>query len=120
MTITYNDKTYDVRLDSIYCDFQIDAFSVEHACGILTSFDGMSEYVFNLDTYKNMVITKRSIVVTDSDIIVRVRLREKTQGELAQEELDSLRKAMSDLAETTNKTTTAKINKILNNDEGVK
>lgn len=118
MTITYNDKTYGVRPDSIYCDFQIDAYTVEHACGILTSFDGMSEYIFNVDSYSNMVIIKRSIVVTDSDIIVRVKLREKTQAELAQAELDSLRKAMSDLAETTNKTTTDKINKILN--EGVK
>lgn len=119
MTITYNDNTYDVRPDSIYCDFQIDAYTVEHACTILQSFDGMSEYVFNTDAYSNMVILKRSIVVTGSSIIVRVKLREKTQAELAQEELQSLRSAMSDLAETTNKTTTAKINKILNN-EGVK
>lgn len=118
MTITYNGNTYEVRPDSIFCDFQIDAYTVEHACGILTSFDGMSDYVFNTDTYSNMVIIKRSIVVTDSAIVVRVRLREKTQAELAREELESLRSAMSDLAETTNKTTTAKINKILN--EGVK
>ncbi len=116
MTIIYNDNTYYVREDSIYCDFSIEASTIEDACDILRSFDGMTDYTFNIDEYHNMVVVRRSIVVTDI-IIVRVKLRPKTEAEIAQEELEALRKAMADLAETTNKTTTAKINKIL--DEGV-
>lgn len=117
MTITYNENTYYVRDDSIYCDFSIEASTVEDACEILKSFDAMTDYTFNIDDYHNMVVVRRSIVVTDV-IIVKVKLRPKTEAEIAQEELEALRKAMAALAETTNKTTTAKINKIL--DEGVK
>jgi len=118
MTITFNDKTYDVEPDSIYSDFSIVADSLEDACEIVKSFDGVTDYTFNIDTYTNMVILRRSIAVVDDVITVRVKLREKTEAELAQEELEALRQAMADLATTTNKTTTAKINKILNT-EGV-
>lgn len=119
MTITYNGNTYTVMDDSIYCDFSIEASTVDIACEILKSFDGMTDYTFNIDEYHNMVILRRSVVVVGDSITVKIKLREKTDAELAQEELEALRQAMADLATTTNKTTTAKINKILNT-EGVK
>ena len=119
MTITYNGNTYTVMDDSIYCDFSIEANTVDVACEILKSFDGMTDYTFNVDAYHNMVILRRSVVVVGDSITVKIKLREKTDAELAQEELEALRQAMADLATTTNKTTTAKINKILNT-EGVK
>lgn len=112
MTITYNDKTYTVIPDSVYYDFSISVSTLEEACDVVRSFDGVTDYIFNVDTYTNMIVVKRSIVVGD-EILVRVKLRKKTEAELAKEELEALRQAMISLAETTNKTTTAKINKIL-------
>lgn len=117
MTITYNNRSYDVMPDSVYYDFSISATTLEDACDIASFFDGMTGYTFHADSYSNMVVTKRSIVISDSGIVVKVKLRKKTEAEIAREELEALRRAMSDLAETTNKTTTAKINKML---EGVK
>lgn len=119
MTITYNDKTYDVMPNSVYFDFSIMTYSLEEALEIVRAFDGMTDYVFNIGSHSNMVIVKRIISIGNDGIIVKVKLREKTEAELVQEELEALRKAMADLAETTNKTTTAKINKILDT-EGVK
>lgn len=119
MTITYNDNTYEVMPDSVYFDFSVVTYTLEEAVEIVKAFDGMTDYVFNIDTYTNMVVVKRIINIGNDGIIVKVKLRHKTETELIQEELEALRKAMADLAETTNKTTTAKINKILDG-EGVK
>lgn len=113
MTITYNKQTYEVTPDSIYCDFTVVADTIADACDILSSFDWMTAYTFGVDDYSDMVIVRRTIVVTDSNITVKVKLREKTEAEKAQEELEALRKAMEDLAATTSKTTSAKINDIL-------
>lgn len=119
MTISVGTNIYDVEPDSIYSDFSIVANSLENACEIVQSFEGVSDYTFNTDDFFNMVILRRSISIVDDVITVRIKLRDKTEAEIAQEELEALRQAMADLASTTNKTTTAKINKILNT-EGVK
>lgn len=114
MTITYNENKYDVTADSIYSDFSINADSLDEACAIVNAFEEMTEYTFGVDAYTNMVVVKRTISLTDSGIVVRVKLRRKSNSEAIYEELTSLRQAMADLAETTNKTTTTKINNILN------
>ena len=113
MTITLNDKTFNVLPDSVYYDFSISATTLEEACEIVRFFDNTTGYTFNITAYGNMVVVKRTIVISDGAITVRIKLREKTGEELAKEELEALRQAMIDLAGTTNKTTTAKINKIL-------
>lgn len=113
MTITYNDRTFSVLPDSVYYDFSISATTLEEACEIVRFFDNAAGYTFNITAYGNMVVVKRTIVISDGAITVRIKLREKTGEELAKEELEALRQAMIDLAGTTNKTTTAKINKIL-------
>lgn len=112
MTITYNDKTYIVTDESVFSDFYIVVASLDEACTIVAEFEGMSDYTFGKNAYTNMIVSKRSIVITDT-IMVNVKLRQKKKVEVMQEEIDSLRAEMSKLAETTNKTTTAKINKIL-------
>lgn len=112
MTFNYNGVTYNVTDESIYRDFSIEVNTLEEACDIVNAFEGMTAYTFSATDYDNMVITKRTITVA-GNIYVNVKLRKKTQLELMEEELNSLRSAMEDLATTTNKTTTAKINKIL-------
>lgn len=113
MTITYNKITYEVMPDSIFSDFSIIADSLENACEIVKSFDGMTEYTFNIDDYSNMVIVKRSIVVSDTGVVVKVKARSKSKAEIAQAELDALRQAMLDVADSASKTTASKINNIL-------
>lgn len=117
MTITYNGQTYMVSPDSVYYDFSIGAASLEDACEIIQNFSKSMPYTFGAEEYPEMVIVKRIISIEGDDISVKVKLRIKTETELVKEELEALRQAMSDLAETTSKTTTAKINKML---EGVK
>lgn len=112
MTITYNDKTYTVTDESVFSDFSILVATLAEACTIVAEFENMGDYIFGKNNYTNMVVSKRSIVITDM-ITVNVKLRQKKKVEIMQEEIDSLRAEMSKLAETTNKTTTAKINKIL-------
>lgn len=112
MTFNYNGVTYTVTDESIYRDFTIEVNTLEEACNIVEAFEGMTDYVFSAVHYDNMVILKRTIAIS-GNIYVNVKLRKKTQLELMEEELNSLRSAMEDLATTTNKTTTAKINKIL-------
>lgn len=112
MTLTYNDTTYTVTNDSMYLDISIVVDTLADACTIVENLADMSEYTFHGDSYSNMVVTKRSIIVTDN-IKVRVNLRQKSEKETMKEELESLRTAMEELALTTNKTTTAKINTIL-------
>lgn len=114
MTITYNDNKYEVTSDSIYSDFSIKADSLADACTIVEAFDEITEYTFGVDTHTNMIVVKRTISVTDTGITVRIKLRRKSDSEAIYEELTSLRQAMADLAETTNKTTTNKINNLLN------
>ena len=112
MTFNYNGVTYEVTDESIYRDFTIEVYSLEEACNIVNAFEGMTAYTFSATDYENMTVTKRTITVA-GNIYVNVKLRSKTRMELMEEELNSLRSDMEDLAATTNKTTTAKINKIL-------
>ncbi len=112
MTITYNDKTYTVTGESIYSDFAIVANDLDEAVEILTEFDGISTYIFNEVEHDNMVLIKRTIAVTDV-ITVGITLRHKTQTEVAQEEIESLRQALSDLSGSVSKANATKIQSIL-------
>ena len=96
MRVTNNGKIYDARPESIYSDISIAADTLEEACTILESFESLSSYTFGLIPYTNMVVSKRSIVVSNS-IIVKIKLRKKTELELAQEEIAELRKALAEL-----------------------
>lgn len=113
MTFNYNGVTYTVTDDSIYRDFTIEVYSLEEACNIVNAFEGMTAYTFSATEYDNMIVTKRTITVA-GNIYVNVKLRSKTRLEVMEEELNTLRNDIEDLATTTNKTTTAKINMILN------
>lgn len=112
MTITYNGNTYTVTDDSVFGDFSIEVANIEEACTIVANLENISDYTFGGIEYNNMVVKKRSIVISDA-ITVNVKLRRKTQVETMQAEIDTLRNEIQELAKTTNKTTTAKINKIL-------
>lgn len=113
MTFEYNGNTYEVTRESIYRDFGINTYTLEDGCRILNELDGMTDYVFNLVPYSDMVVTKRAIVVTDDGITVRVILRHKTEAELAKKELDDLRSDIEAFASTASKTNAAKLNNIL-------
>lgn len=97
MRVTNNSKIYDARPESIYSDISISANTLEEACAILESFESLSNYAFGLVPYTNMVVSKRSIVVVSNSIIVKIKLRKKTELELAQEEIAELRKALQEL-----------------------
>ena len=112
MTITYNDKTYTVTGESIYSDFAIVVKDIDEAVAVLTEFDGISTYTFNETECDNMVLIKRTITVTDV-ITVSVMLRHKSQTEIAQEEIETLRQALSDLSGSVSKANAAKIQNIL-------
>lgn len=112
MTITYNDTTYTVTGESIYSDFAIVVADMDEAVAVLTEFDGISTYIFNETEYDNMVLMKRTITVTDV-ITVSVMLRHKTQTEIAQEEIESLRQALSDLSGSVSSANATKIQSIL-------
>ena len=113
MTITYNDKTYAVTGESIYSDFAIAVKDMDEAVATLTEFDGISTYIFNEAECDNMVLIKRTITVTDVNVIVSVMLRHKSQTEIAQEEIESLRQALSDLSGSVSKANATKIQNIL-------
>lgn len=112
MTFTYNGVEYIATNESIYRDISILVDSLENACTLVTTFKSMSDYNFMGTDYSNMVVEKRSIIV-DSSIVVNIKLRKKSEKELMREEIETLRTAMKELAQTTNKTTTSKINRIL-------
>lgn len=112
MTFNYNGVTYTVTDESIYRDFTIEVNTLEEALDLVNAFEGMTDYTFSAVQYENMVVIKRTIIVT-GNIFVNVQLRKKSQRELAEQQLEELRGAMEDLALTTNKTTTAKINNLL-------
>lgn len=112
MTITYNDKTYTVTGESIYSDFAIVVKDMDEAVAVLTEFDGISTYIFNEVEHDNMVLMKRTITVTDV-ITVCIMLRHKTRTETAQEEIESLRQALSDLSGSVSKANATKIQNIL-------
>ena len=112
MTITYNDKTYAVTDESIYSDFAIVVKDIDEAVAVLTEFDGISTYIFNETECDNMVLIKRTITVTDV-ITVSVMLRHKSQTEIAQEEIESLRQALSDLSGSVSNANATKIQNIL-------
>ena len=113
MTITYNEKTYAVTGESIYSDFAIVVKDMDEAVATLAEFDGISTYIFNETEHDNMVLIKRTIMVTDVNVIVSVMLRHKTQTEIAQEEIESLRQALSGLSGSVSKANAAKIQSIL-------
>ena len=112
MTITYNEKTYAVTGESIYSDFAIVVKDIDEAVSILAEFNGISTYIFNEAERDNMVLIKRTITVTDV-ITVSVMLRHKSQTEIAQEEIESLRQALSDLSGSVSKANATKIQNIL-------
>ena len=112
MTITYNEKTYAVTGESIYSDFAIVVKDIDEAVAVLTEFEGISTYIFNEVEHDNMVLSKRTITVTDV-ITVSVMLRHKSQTEIAQEEIESLRQALSDLSGSVSKANATKIQNIL-------
>lgn len=97
MRVTNNGNIYDARPESIYSDISISADTLEEACAILESFESLSNYAFGLVPYTNMVVSKKSIVVVSNSIIVKIKLRKKTELELAQEEIAELRKALQEL-----------------------
>lgn len=113
MTITYNDKTYAVTGESIYSDFAIVVKDIDEAVAVLTEFDGISTYTFNETECDNMVLMKRTITVTDVNTVVSVMLRHKTQTEMAREELEALRQALSGLSGSVSKANATKIQNIL-------
>lgn len=112
MTLTYNGVDYAVTDDSIYRDITINVSDLTEACALVGALDGMTNYTFSANEYTDMSITKMTIIIV-GDISVNVKLRKRSKTELVQDELESLRSAMQELAASTNKTTTAKINKIL-------
>lgn len=112
MTITYNDTTYTVTGESIYSDFAIVVKDIDEAVAVLTEFGGISTYTFNEVEHDNMVLIKRTITVTDV-IAVGIMLRHKTQTEMAQEELEALRQALSDLSGSVSNANATKIQNIL-------
>lgn len=118
MTITYNDKQYEVTDDSIYLDFMINTGSIEDAVTIVGELSDIGDITFDETAYSNLVVKKRSIILDSRGVTVRVQLRQKTKAETTQEELDSLRTAMENLALTSSKTNAAKINKILSETGG--
>lgn len=110
--LTYNGVDYTTTSESIYRDMSIEVDNLADATSLCESLSNMQSFEFNGDPYDNMVVTKRAIVITDK-ILFKIQLRQKTELEIAREQLTELRNAFSELAQTTNKTTTAKINKIL-------
>ena len=86
---------------------------IDEAVAVLTEFDGISTYTFNETECDNMVLIKRTITVTDVNTVVSVMLRHKTQTEMAQEELEALRQALSDLSGSVSKANATKIQNIL-------
>ncbi len=110
--LTYNGVDYTTTSESIYRDMSIEVDNLADATSLCEALSNMQSFEFNGDSYDNMVVTKRAIVITDK-IMFKIQLRQKTELEITKEELSSLRLAMEELAQTTSKTTTAKINKIL-------
>lgn len=112
MTFTYNDVTYTVTEDSIYRDFSIEVNTLEEGCAVINALEGMTDYTFSKVDYSGMMVTKRSIIVT-GNIYVNVKLRNRSKREVMEDELNTLKNSMSELALNTNKTTATKINKLL-------
>ena len=117
MILEYNDKTYEVTEESIYRDFFINTYGLEGACSIAEELADMSNYIFNLIQYTDMVVVRRTITMVGESITVGVRLREKTTEEKAVEELQALRSDIEDFASTASKTNAAKLNAILKKGE---
>lgn len=118
MILEYNGTTYEAVGDSIYRDIKIDAETLDHACQLATTFDGMTEYTFNGENYSNMTVLKR-IITIGNGVTFNIKLRKTSDKEKVEQELQSLRDAFTELSTTTNKTTTAKIKKILSKDKEV-
>lgn len=113
MILEYNGKSYEVTDESIYRDFAIETNGLNGACDIAEELADMSNYTFNLIPYTDMIVVRRTIIITDDRITVGVRLREKTAEEKAVEELQTLRSDIEGLASTSSKTNAAKLNAIL-------
>lgn len=77
MTIVYNDISYEVTAESIYCDFGIKANTMDDACTIINDLADMTDYTFNSVPYEGMEFRKRMIVIDDDGITVRIITRQK-------------------------------------------
>lgn len=77
MTIVYNNKSYDVTAESIYCDFGIKVATIDDACTIINDLADMTDYTFNSIPYDNMEFRKRMIVLDDNGITVRIVTKQK-------------------------------------------
>lgn len=77
MTIVYNNKSYDVTAESIYCDFGIKVATIDDACTIINDLADMTDYIFNSIPYDNMEFRKRMIVLDDNGITVRIVTKQK-------------------------------------------
>ena len=112
MDLIYNDTTYITSDGSMFEDITIPVESLDEACGVVNALNGMNSFSLNGIEYTNMTVIRQTITIT-GEFRVNIKLRKKSEKEIMQEEIDALRTAMAELATTTNKTTSAKINKIL-------
>lgn len=72
MTIVYNETSYEVTAESIYCDFGINVNTIDEACTIINDLADMTNYIFNTIPYEDMEFRKRMIVLDDNGITVRI------------------------------------------------
>lgn len=77
MTLVYNEISYEVTAESIYCDFGIRVFTIDEACTIINDLADMETYTFNSTDYENMTIKKRMIVLDENGITVRIVMKQK-------------------------------------------
>lgn len=117
MILEYNGKTYEVTDESIYRDFAIETNGLNGACSIAEEFADMSSYTFNLIQYTDMIVVRRTIIITDDRITIGVRLREKTAMEKAAEEIQTLRSDIKALVSTSSKANADVPNEILKKGE---
>lgn len=77
MTLVYNEISYEVTAESIYCDFGIRVLTIDEACTIINDLADMETYTFNSTDYENMTIKKRMIVLDENGITVRIVMKQK-------------------------------------------
>lgn len=113
MTIEHNGLKYKTTLESVHFDFSIKVSSLEEACAVVNDMAKMSAYKFGEVEYTDMVVTKRTIVVDENGITVKIVLREKTEAEKVKEELEALKADISALVKTSSKSDAVKFSGIL-------
>jgi hypothetical protein len=105
MVVILNDKTYMVTDESIYSDFSIQADTIDDAVQIITDFENVDSYTFDMTEYTDMVVRRRIIIVDDA-IAAKIQFRQRTSEEM-------LRSDLEDFASTASKTNAKKIEAIL-------